>query len=232
MRIVTTEVLVLALPLILAWCVLLIVANWRIFEKAGQPGWASLVPFYANYIEYKIHWGNGWLFLVPVGLALLSFIPFIGIIFNILQIVIAALNCYKRAEAFGQGIGFAIGVFFLGPIFNIILAFGRYRYFGVPQDGFSYDQLKSKWEGRNASSANVNYQNPPVDSAAQNVRYNQPDNNNYYNQNAYNQNSGAAYNPGQNAVPAPRAGARFCPQCGSACQQGDHFCKNCGTKLI
>ena len=45
---------------ILAFFVLNIVAGWKIFEKAGQPGWASIVPFYNSYIRYKIFWGNGW----------------------------------------------------------------------------------------------------------------------------------------------------------------------------
>lgn len=57
--------------LVIAYFVLKIVANWKIFEKAGQPGWASIVPFYSNYIEFNIYWGNGWLFLIPVVLSLL-----------------------------------------------------------------------------------------------------------------------------------------------------------------
>ena len=39
--------------LVVAYFVLKIVANWKIFEKAGQPGWASIVPFYSNYIEFN-----------------------------------------------------------------------------------------------------------------------------------------------------------------------------------
>lgn len=44
--------------LVVAYFVLKIVANWKIFEKAGQPGWASIVPFYSNYIEFNIYWGE------------------------------------------------------------------------------------------------------------------------------------------------------------------------------
>lgn len=44
--------------LVIAYFVLKIVANWKIFEKAGQPGWASIVPFYSNYIEFNIYWGG------------------------------------------------------------------------------------------------------------------------------------------------------------------------------
>ena len=40
--------------LVVAWVVLVVVANWKLFSKAGQPGWASIVPFYHDYIVYKI----------------------------------------------------------------------------------------------------------------------------------------------------------------------------------
>ena len=33
---------------------LLIVAMWKVFTKAGQPGWASLIPIYNLYIWCKI----------------------------------------------------------------------------------------------------------------------------------------------------------------------------------
>ena len=51
--------------LVVAYFVLKIIANWKIFEKAGQPGWASIVPFYSNYIGFNLYWGNAWLFLIP-----------------------------------------------------------------------------------------------------------------------------------------------------------------------
>ena len=57
------------------WVVLKVVAGWRIFAKAGQPGWASIVPFYNSYIEFKIYWGNGWLFLVPLVLSVAGRYP-------------------------------------------------------------------------------------------------------------------------------------------------------------
>ncbi len=44
--------------LVIAYFVLKIVADWKIFEKAGQPGWASIVPFYSNYIEFNKQQNN------------------------------------------------------------------------------------------------------------------------------------------------------------------------------
>ena len=89
--------------LVVAYFVLKIVANWKIFEKAGQPGWASIVPFYSNYIEFNIYWGNGWLFLIPVVLSLLSGIPLLGNLFLVVALIIGAITNYKKAVAFGLG---------------------------------------------------------------------------------------------------------------------------------
>ena len=41
-----------------------IVCMWKVFTKAGQPGWASLIPFYNIYVTFEIAWGNGLLFLL------------------------------------------------------------------------------------------------------------------------------------------------------------------------
>ena len=57
--------------IILAVAVILIIARWRVYTKAGEPGWGSLIPFYNEYLLFKIAWGNGWLFL-------LTFIPIVG----------------------------------------------------------------------------------------------------------------------------------------------------------
>ena len=98
----------------LALSVLLIVAMWRIFQKAGKPGWASIVPFYNIYIMYEITWGNGWRFLMLL-------IPFYNIYFAIKMMV-------DLAKAFNQGVGFAIGLLLLPFVFNLILAFGGAQY--------------------------------------------------------------------------------------------------------
>lgn len=45
--------------IILAICVVMIVANWKLFTKAGEPGWAAIIPFYSNYVLFKIAFGNG-----------------------------------------------------------------------------------------------------------------------------------------------------------------------------
>lgn len=102
---------------LLAVVVALIVAYWKIFEKAGEPGWASLIPFYSSYKIYKIGMGNGWWFL-------LSLIPYVGFV---MPIVLA----FMIAKAFGRGVGFGFGLWLLAPIFYLILAFGSSEYQGA-----------------------------------------------------------------------------------------------------
>lgn len=102
--------------IVLALCIFFIFVQWKIFEKAGEKGWKSLIPFYSTYILWKIAWGSGWMFLTTL-------IPFVGFVFGIICNV-------KLAQAFGKGIGFAIGLIFLPVIFEPILAFGDSQYLG------------------------------------------------------------------------------------------------------
>ena len=95
-------------------CVVLIIAMWKMFEKAGEAGWKSIIPFLNTYILFKITWGNGLLFL-------LMLIPFVNI-------VVAIITYYKLAKAFGHGIGFTIGLFLIPWIFFLILGFGSDEY--------------------------------------------------------------------------------------------------------
>lgn len=100
-----------------ALAVFSIVCLWRIFSKAGEPGWGAIVPFYNMYLLFKITFGNGWLFL-------LTLIPVV----NFIMLIIAYV---KLAQNFGKGGGFAVGLIFLSPIFLGILAFDDSTYTGI-----------------------------------------------------------------------------------------------------
>jgi hypothetical protein len=95
---------------------LLIVAMWKVFTKAGQPGWASIIPIYNLYIWCKIV-GRPWWWI------LLMLIPFVNFI-------ICIILCIDLAKSFGKGVGFGIGLALLGIIFFPILAFGSAQYQG------------------------------------------------------------------------------------------------------
>jgi hypothetical protein len=100
----------------LAILVFYLAAEWRIFSKAGQPGWAVIIPIYSTLVFLKII-GRPWWWL------LLFLIPLVNIIF-----LIIAVN--DLSKAFGHGIGYTLGLLFLSPIFIPILGFGGSQYVG------------------------------------------------------------------------------------------------------
>jgi len=99
-----------------ALSLLIIVAMWVVFTKAGQAGWKSLVPIYNIYILLVIAGVPGWWLI-------LLLIPLVGLVFHLLAML-------ALAKKFGKGTLFAIGLFLLPIIFYPLLAFGGARYEG------------------------------------------------------------------------------------------------------
>ena len=104
----------IAILIWLAVVVFMIAAMWKVFTKAGQPGWGALIPIYNAYLLCKIAGKPGWW-------VLLMFIPLVNI-------VITFLVALGVAAHFGRGAGFGVGLFFLPFIFYPILAFGDSSY--------------------------------------------------------------------------------------------------------
>ncbi len=91
-----------------------LIAQWKIYEKAGKPGWAILIPIYRAIVFLEII-GKPWWWL------LLFLIPGINVIFLIWSVNLLSVK-------FGKGVGFTLGIIFLGFIFIPILAFGDAKY--------------------------------------------------------------------------------------------------------
>jgi len=101
----------------LALAVVLIIGLWKVYVKAGQPGWAVLIPFYNVYVLLKIAGRPGW-WLV------LCLIPLVNI-------VIALMVAIDVAKAFGQSAVFGVVLLFLlSGIGYLVLGFGNYKYVG------------------------------------------------------------------------------------------------------
>lgn len=103
----------------LVWLVILVLyiaGLWKVYTKAGQPGWACIIPIY-NFIVLLRIVGRPWWWI------LLMLIPFVNL-------VIAILVTVELATVFGKGGGFAVGLIFLGFIFVPILGFGSATYVG------------------------------------------------------------------------------------------------------
>lgn len=102
------------------WLVLVVVAVvalWKIFTKAGEAGWKSIVPIYNTYILLKII-GRPWWWL------LLLIIPFVNLVIAVI-IALDLAKSFGKSEAFG-----IIGLFLFSIIGYMILGFGSAQYVG------------------------------------------------------------------------------------------------------
>ncbi len=118
----------------LAFVIFVIAAMWKVFEKAGQPGWAAIIPIYNIYIMTKIAGKPGWW-------VLMFLIPFVNFIF--------AIWLYNMiSKSFGKDEGFTAGLVILGVIFWPILGFGSAKYLGPygNPEAFRAYQGKDKFE--------------------------------------------------------------------------------------
>jgi len=108
----TTAMVMMAVTAVFA--ILFMAGIWKTFTKAGQPGWAILIPIYNFLILLKIA-GKPWWWVV------LLLIPVVNLIILILLYI-------EIAKRFGKSVLFAFGLLFLGIIFFPILGFGKAEY--------------------------------------------------------------------------------------------------------
>jgi hypothetical protein len=96
--------------------IITIVGKWKVYEKAGKPGWASLIPVYTWKVMLEIV-GK------PIWWIFLFFVPCVNIIFMVWTVNLLS-------KSFGQTEGFTVGLILLSFIFYPILGFGNYQYLG------------------------------------------------------------------------------------------------------
>ena len=107
-------VLVMIIQLVIA--LVMLIAMWKVYVKAGKPGWAVIIPFYNAYVFLKIAGKPGWWLIW-------FFIP-------LANLIVAIIATVAFAQRFGKGAGFVVGLIFLPIIFIPILAFGAAQYVG------------------------------------------------------------------------------------------------------
>ena len=131
----------------IVWFLLVAIARWKIFSKAGKKGWLSIIPVVSQWNEVDLSWNSTWAW---ISIALLvagsifsgiqngraenpsTFIAVLSTVFGLAAAVIKIISQWKLSKAFGKGIGFFIGLLLLNPIFMIILGFGSAQYQGRP----------------------------------------------------------------------------------------------------
>lgn len=124
----------------IVYYVLMVIAQWKIFTKAGEAGWKSIIPFLNAYVLYKISW-KPMMFWILLALAVIEgifatlaensvFALVMTYIFMIAIWVIDIIKNVKLSKAYGHGVGFAVGLILLNPIFMLILGLGNSKYVG------------------------------------------------------------------------------------------------------
>ncbi len=97
--------------IVLTILVLIITSYWKLFEKAGKPGWAAIIPIYNIIVLLEIIKKPGWWFLLMI-------IPYVGLVWNIWS-----LNLFLKS--YGKNEGYTAACVFLPFIFLPILAFNK-----------------------------------------------------------------------------------------------------------
>lgn len=137
------------LTLAIIFYILVVIADWKIFTKAGEKGWKSLIPFYNLFIFFRLFWKTN-VFWIWMGLTVLVAVLSawftsidVGRIYmqgmnnsiNVMDLVNAFIGLfitivlyYRTAKSFGHGAPFTVGMILFPNIFTLILGFNKDKY--------------------------------------------------------------------------------------------------------
>lgn len=140
---------------VIVFYVLTVIATWKIFAKAGEPGWKALIPVYNFYIMYKIVDMQNWFWITLVAAVVTSIVLTVtgapsstatvaqaqaynwganpvAIIFVVIDAIVSIIaffmNNWRISKVFGHGAGYFVGLIFFPNIFWLILGFGKSKY--------------------------------------------------------------------------------------------------------
>ena len=145
------------LVLALVWWVVLIIARWKIYTKAGEAGWKSIIPVYADYVQWRIGWKKTNMFWIAIALVVIGyvlaiasgavaigdkgklvagmgdggFLAIIAVICMIAACVINLMAIYKLFASFGKGAGWFILSILFPHIMLLVLGFGSSQHIGA-----------------------------------------------------------------------------------------------------
>lgn len=125
-----TGAMLFFLVLVLALIVPTLIGLWKVFVKAGKPGWAAIVPFYNMWVWVEIVGRPQSWFWIYLGLALFSSIPFLGLFASVGLLVFAIILSIDLAKSFRKDAGMGVLIALLPFIGLPILGFGAAKYDG------------------------------------------------------------------------------------------------------
>jgi type II secretory pathway pseudopilin PulG len=118
-------VIIIIAVIVLAITALMIVSTWKIFKKAGKPGWAAIIPFYSTFVMVEVIQRPAWMFWTYLGLSLTSYLPMIGYLTGIGVFIFSIIWALDLAKVFGQSAGFGVANIFFPLVTYPILAFDK-----------------------------------------------------------------------------------------------------------
>ena len=134
-----------------------VIGLWKMYVKAGRPGWAAIVPVYNWWVWVEIIGRSAMVVLGAGRLCPALVVAIVGIVLSLAMFVLYLLGCLDMAKRFGQGTGYGIGLWLLPFVFAPILGFGSARFEG---DGLGYT---TPWQ---AAPENTIFPPPPAPPAA------------------------------------------------------------------
>lgn len=124
-------ILGIMLVIFLIISIICIIGQWKMFKKAGKAGWEAIIPIYNVYTLCLITGVNPFWIAIVAGLSFISFfIPMLSFVSSIAMIYFGVLIAVSTARSFGKEDGYALGLYFLGPFFQLALGVGKSEYLG------------------------------------------------------------------------------------------------------
>lgn len=183
-----------------------IVGLWKMFEKAGEDGWKSIVPIYNVYTLCTIVGVSPYWLLILFAATFFNALPGLGsIVDGMAMLYFCVILCVSTAKSFGKNEDFAIGLFFLPFIFDCILGFGKSEYVGpTPMSDPVGDWILGLFGKENTTKERTNNKTT---------------------------NNKTSNNKVTESEVLEETAVNFCKNCGAKVEDGDMFCVSCGTKL-
>lgn len=165
--------IMIAIAIAIALCTL--IGQWKAFKKAGKGGWEAIIPIYNQVVLCQITGVNPWwILIVFVGSFVLQIIPVIGQLASVaLSIYFIVILYVSTARSFGKSDGYAAGLYFLAPIFWLIIGGKNTQYQGPrPMKDVVMNFVNEKILNKNTQNNNMNGgmnpgQGQPMDNQAQ-----------------------------------------------------------------
>lgn len=156
-------IMLFALLISLIFVVITVIAEWKLFEKAGEPGWSAIIPFYNTLQMSKIATGNSQIGIVIIissvvysffsgitnvinalaeyGENPLSFLALLAIPISLIGVVVSLITAvaggylhYTFAKSYGQSTAMCVLAIFFFPIIMLILAFDKNTHYVGPKN--------------------------------------------------------------------------------------------------